>query len=199
MPLTDAGIRKTPVTDRAQKLYDGGDLYLLIKPSGSHWWRLKFRVAGKEQLLSLGVYPEVTLKPDQARCAMGVTNHSITFDPSNPEDLGRALTLLHDRLCKVEEVLVATQARSEATRCVLIGLVMSLGASRRQPFVAHSEIECALLSMRQVCGNSPEHASTLELATQLLDLYHGKLPPEDSPERPLLRLVQNAAPEGPAS
>lgn len=60
MPLTDAEIRKTPVTERAQKLFDGGGLYLLIKPNGSRWWRLKYRVAGKEQLLSLGVYSEVT-------------------------------------------------------------------------------------------------------------------------------------------
>lgn len=67
MPLTDAEIRKTPVTDRAQKLFDGGGLYLLIKPNGRRWWRLKFRVAGKEQLLSLGVYPEVTLKAARER------------------------------------------------------------------------------------------------------------------------------------
>lgn len=62
MPLTDAEIRRTPLTERAQKLFDGGDLYLFIRPNGSRWRRLKFRTAGKEQLLSLGVYPEVTLK-----------------------------------------------------------------------------------------------------------------------------------------
>lgn len=67
MPLTDAEIRKTPITHRAQKLFDGGGLYLLIKPSGSRCWRLKFRVAEKEQLLSLGVYPEVTLKAARER------------------------------------------------------------------------------------------------------------------------------------
>lgn len=36
-------------------------MYLLIKPNGGKYWRLKYRVAGKEKLLALGVYPEVTL------------------------------------------------------------------------------------------------------------------------------------------
>lgn len=47
--------------DKPYKLADGGGLYLLIKPNGGKYWRLKYRVAGKEKLLALGVYPEVTL------------------------------------------------------------------------------------------------------------------------------------------
>jgi hypothetical protein len=47
-------------------------MYLEIAPAGGKWWRLKYRFAGKEKLLSLGVYPEVTLaeartKRDDAR------------------------------------------------------------------------------------------------------------------------------------
>lgn len=38
-----------------------------MKPNGSRWWRLKYRVAGKEKLLSLGVYPEVSLKAARER------------------------------------------------------------------------------------------------------------------------------------
>jgi hypothetical protein len=40
---------------------DGG-LFLLVNPSGSRWWRFKFRVHGRENLLSLGVFPEVPLR-----------------------------------------------------------------------------------------------------------------------------------------
>ena len=43
--------------DKPYKLADGGGLYLLIKPNGGKYWRLKYRVAGKEKLLALGVYP----------------------------------------------------------------------------------------------------------------------------------------------
>lgn len=67
MPLTDSEVRKTVPADRPLKLFDGGGLYLLIKPNGSRWWRLKFRVAGTEKLLSLGVYPEVSLKAARER------------------------------------------------------------------------------------------------------------------------------------
>lgn len=57
MPLTDVAIRRA----KPQKLADGGGLYLLITTAGAKSWRWKYRVAGKEKLLTLGLYPEVTL------------------------------------------------------------------------------------------------------------------------------------------
>jgi hypothetical protein len=52
----------TIFADRPVKMFDGGGLFLLVNPNGSKWWRLKYRVDGKEKLLSLGVYPDVSLK-----------------------------------------------------------------------------------------------------------------------------------------
>ena len=49
------------------KLADGGGLYLLDNPNGARCWRLKYRVAGKEKLLALGVYPDVTLADARAK------------------------------------------------------------------------------------------------------------------------------------
>ena len=62
MPLTDVVIRSTKPTTKAFKLYDSGGLYLEVSPSGGKWWRLKYRFNGKENRISLGVYPETTLK-----------------------------------------------------------------------------------------------------------------------------------------
>lgn len=62
MPLSDTAIRNAKPKDKAQKLSDGGGLYLLLNPNGSRWWRLKYRHSGKEKLLSLGVYPDTGLK-----------------------------------------------------------------------------------------------------------------------------------------
>lgn len=45
----------------AGKHFDGGGLYLHVQPSGSRLWRLKYRYAGVERLLALGLYPEVSL------------------------------------------------------------------------------------------------------------------------------------------
>lgn len=61
MPLTDAAIRTTKPSDKPQKLFDGGGLYLLVQRSGAKLWRLKYRFQGREKLISLGSYPEVGL------------------------------------------------------------------------------------------------------------------------------------------
>ena len=56
MSLTDAEIRASKPSEKPYKLFDGGGLYLLINPDGSRWWRVKYRYAGKEKLVSVGVY-----------------------------------------------------------------------------------------------------------------------------------------------
>lgn len=53
--------------DKPYKLADGGGLYLLVNPNGTKYWRLKYRIAGKEKLLALGVYPDVTLADARAK------------------------------------------------------------------------------------------------------------------------------------
>ena len=61
MPLSDTAIRKAKPKAKPFKLADAGGLYLLVQPSGSKWWRYKYRFAGKEKLLALGSYPETSL------------------------------------------------------------------------------------------------------------------------------------------
>ena len=67
MPLTDVVIRSAKPTTKAIKLYDSGGLYLEVSPSGGKWWRLKYRFNGKENRISLGIYPETTLKAARDR------------------------------------------------------------------------------------------------------------------------------------
>jgi hypothetical protein len=59
--LTDTLIRKTKTPAKPTKLADERGLFLLLAPSGGRWWRSKYRYAGKEKLLSLGTYPDVSL------------------------------------------------------------------------------------------------------------------------------------------
>ncbi|MEO6959769.1 MAG: integrase arm-type DNA-binding domain-containing protein [Burkholderiaceae bacterium] len=61
MALTDASCKNAKPKDKPYKLADANGLYLLVKPNGGRYWRLKYRVDGKEKLLSFGVYPEVSL------------------------------------------------------------------------------------------------------------------------------------------
>jgi hypothetical protein len=58
---------KVQAFSKPLKLYDGGGLYLLVRPNGSRWWRFKYRYGGKEKLLSMGVYPDVSLEQARAR------------------------------------------------------------------------------------------------------------------------------------
>lgn len=59
--LTDAKIRKATSRDKDYKLADAHGLYVLVRANGSKLWRIKYRFEGKERLLSLGPYPEVSL------------------------------------------------------------------------------------------------------------------------------------------
>jgi len=65
--LTDTTIRASKPAGRARKLFDGGGLYLLVTPEGRRYWRLKYRIDGREKLISLGVYPAVSLKAARRR------------------------------------------------------------------------------------------------------------------------------------
>ena len=61
--LTDPKIRQAKPADKSYKLFDGGGLFLLVQPSGSKLWRLKYRFGGKEKLLAIGSYDKgVSLK-----------------------------------------------------------------------------------------------------------------------------------------
>ena len=67
MPLTDTAVRNAKPTDKTRRMFDARGLYLEVAPSGGKWWRLKYRYGGKEKRLSLGVYPDVSLKEARDR------------------------------------------------------------------------------------------------------------------------------------
>ena len=62
MRLSTAKIQNATAQNKTVRLFDGRGLYLEIAPTGSRWWRFKYRFAGMEKRISLGVYPDVGLK-----------------------------------------------------------------------------------------------------------------------------------------
>lgn len=82
MPLTATQVKQTKPRDKTYKLFDGGGMYLEVSPKGGKWWRLKYRIAGKEKRISLGTYPTVSLK--EARDHRETFKKQITqgIDPS---------------------------------------------------------------------------------------------------------------------
>jgi len=61
MALTDKECKQKLEDGRLHKLSDGGGLQLWVQPNGSRLWRLAYRHAGKQKLLALGAYPDVSL------------------------------------------------------------------------------------------------------------------------------------------
>ena len=62
MNLTDTVIKNAKPKPKRFKLYDTDSLFMIVTPAGGKWWRFKYYFGGKEELLSLGTYPEVGLK-----------------------------------------------------------------------------------------------------------------------------------------
>lgn len=60
--LTDPKVKKATAGEKAYKLRDSGGLHLYVTAAGAKSWRYKYRIGGKEKLLVIGRYPEVTLK-----------------------------------------------------------------------------------------------------------------------------------------
>ena len=78
--LTDiairAAIRAAKTAEKPLKRYDQDGLFILLTPSGGAMWRFKFMFEGREQLIGLGHFPEVSLKTarekrDDARKLLG--------------------------------------------------------------------------------------------------------------------------------
>lgn len=67
MSLTIKEIDAAKAESKPRKLADEKGLFLLVTPKGGKWWRLKYRFGGKEKLLSLGVYDDVSLKSARER------------------------------------------------------------------------------------------------------------------------------------
>jgi integrase len=66
-PLTHAQIKSAKPRERPYKLADGRGLTLLVTPAGGKIWRLRYRFAGREKMLSLGIWPDVSLSTARER------------------------------------------------------------------------------------------------------------------------------------
>ena len=82
MPISDIQVRNLKPRDKAYKVSDFESLFVLVKANGSKLWQMKYRLFGKERLLSIGVYPDVSLA--QARKAKEEARAKVaaSIDPS---------------------------------------------------------------------------------------------------------------------
>ena len=70
--LTDTELKALRPREKPYKRSDARGLYVLVNTDGARWWRFRYRVSGREKLISLGTYPDTSLrlareKRDEAR------------------------------------------------------------------------------------------------------------------------------------
>ena len=82
MPLTDVKAKNAKRRDKQYKLADADGLYLLVMPAGGKYWRFKYRYEGKEKLLALGTYPEISLLEARGRLLEARKALAQGIDPS---------------------------------------------------------------------------------------------------------------------
>ena len=90
MPMPDTTLRNAKPGEKQIKLFDGHGLFLLIAPSGTKAWRLKYSFHGKEKLISLGLYPTVSLKEARERAATARKDIENGIDPSEKRKLKKS-------------------------------------------------------------------------------------------------------------
>ncbi|MBW6508202.1 MAG: integrase arm-type DNA-binding domain-containing protein [Desulfuromonadales bacterium] len=152
MALSDIKVRNIKPTDKQSKFYDSDGLYLLVAPSSKgnrgKRWRFKYRFDGKEKLLALGTYPEVSLAlarkhRDEARQL--IANGS---DPAQVKQEIKALEL-EQRANTFEKLAIEWQDRqidhlAERTR------LMIMRRMKKDVFPAIGHIPLADLSSRMI-------------------------------------------------
>jgi len=90
MSLSNTAIRNAKPSEKSRKMFDGRGLYLEISPSGGKWWRLKYRFDGKDKRISLGTYPDVSLKDARERREAARRQIANQLDPSELRKLEKA-------------------------------------------------------------------------------------------------------------
>ncbi|WP_419236269.1 tyrosine-type recombinase/integrase [Serratia fonticola] len=83
MALTDIKVRTSKPEEKQYKLTDGNGMHLLVHPNGSKYWRLQYRFGGKQKMLALGVYPDVSLADARARRDEARKQIANGIDPSD--------------------------------------------------------------------------------------------------------------------
>lgn len=64
------------------KLYDGNGLFLWVYEDGRKYWRLRYRIHGKEKSISLGVYPDISLSEAREKAKLERKKVEDHIDPS---------------------------------------------------------------------------------------------------------------------
>ncbi|KTE36426.1 MULTISPECIES: tyrosine-type recombinase/integrase [unclassified Sphingopyxis] len=177
MALTDVAIRNAKPGPKPIKLTDGAGMFLLVTPAGGKLWRLKYRIDGREKLLSIGAYPEIGLSDARKRRDEARAMIALGKDPSREKQRDKVrsriqaadtFTAIADEYCAKRRRdgekgwAAATATRSEYLLSLLNGSIGRLAISEIEP----ADILGAIRKIEGK-GNLESARRTLQLASMV--------------------------------
>ncbi|WP_224556557.1 tyrosine-type recombinase/integrase [Pectobacterium versatile] len=164
MALTDIKVRTAKPADKQYKLTDGNGMHLLIHPNGSKYWRLQYRFGGKQKMLALGVYPDVSLADARARRDEA---RKLLANGSDPGDKKKSDKIEQSEALTFREVAIEWHATNkkwseEHSRRVLKSLEDNLFSAIGKRNIAELKTRDLLAPIKAV-----EQSGRLEVASRL--------------------------------
>ncbi|MEI7267178.1 tyrosine-type recombinase/integrase [Pectobacterium versatile] len=164
MALTDIKVRTAKPADKQYKLTDGNGMHLLIHPNGSKYWRLQYRFGGKQKMLALGVYPDVSLADARARRDEA---RKLLANGSDPGDKKKSDKIEQSEALTFREVAIEWHATNkkwseEHSRRVLKSLEDNLFSAIGKRSIAELKTRDLLAPIKAV-----EQSGRLEVASRL--------------------------------
>ncbi|MFJ5486045.1 tyrosine-type recombinase/integrase [Pectobacterium actinidiae] len=164
MALTDIKVRTAKPADKQYKLTDGNGMHLLIHPNGSKYWRLQYRFGGKQKMLALGVYPDVSLADARARRDDA---RKLLANGSDPGDKKKSDKIEQSEALTFREVAIEWHATNkkwseEHSRRVLKSLEDNLFSAIGKRSIAELKTRDLLAPIKAV-----EQSGRLEVASRL--------------------------------
>ncbi|KHN90148.1 integrase [Pectobacterium actinidiae] len=164
MALTDIKVRTAKPADKQYKLTDGNGMHLLIHPNGSKYWRLQYRFGGKQKMLALGVYPDVSLADARARRDDA---RKLLANGSDPGDKKKSDKIEQSEALTFREVAIEWHATNkkwseEHSRRVLKSLEDNLFSAIGKRNIAELKTRDLLAPIKAV-----EQSGRLEVASRL--------------------------------
>lgn len=154
MALTLFAIQNAKAREKPYKLSDGNGLHLLVNPNGSKLWRLRYRFGGKQNMIGLGAFPEVSLASARDRRDEAKKLIAAGTDPADKRKLDKLAAevanrntfgaLVSEYISRLEENGLA-KSTIDKNRWLLEDLAASLA---KRPITAITAAEILLLLQR---------------------------------------------------
>ena len=80
--LSNTAVINAKTKETPYRLFDGRGMYLEVSPTGSKYWRFKYRFLGKERRMALGIYPDVSLAEARDRREAARKQVAAGIDPA---------------------------------------------------------------------------------------------------------------------